>query len=284
MRLFLALAMASVLCGSAQGVTGMAFLKRNPDARTAAMGDVGVAMWGGGLPVWGNPAGLVPLVGKKFVVSQVLWFQGIKQEYLGMARGTGPRAWGVGLTYSGVGGLEHREGPSGEPQGTFGVYDVALGLSGAGEVGPVVLGGTVRVLCEKIYLYETKGIGVDFGFLWPTPVRGLMFGGAVSHLGYVKDVPLPREIRAGVGYRRGAFWGGMEACLLRDRAPQMRVGGEVQIGGLSLRAGYVIGQEERNVAAGVGLRVGRLQVDYAWVPYYYDLGDTHRVCVHLGGT
>ncbi|HID11651.1 MAG TPA: hypothetical protein EYP17_10185 [Candidatus Latescibacteria bacterium] len=283
MRYLFVLAIGLGFWGDADGATGMAFLLRNPDGRTAAMGDVGAALWGGGLPAWGNPAGLVPLVGRRLALGQMLWFQGIKQEYLGMAWGTGVRAWGVGLMYCGVGGLEHREGPSEKPQGTFGVYDIALGLSGAGEVGPVVLGGTVRVLYEKIYLYETKGVGADIGFLWPMPVRGLVFGGTVSHLGYVRDVSLPREVRIGVSYSKGAFRGALEGYLLRGRDPQVRVGGEVRTGGLSLRAGYVVGPEERNIAAGVGLRMGRLQVNYAWVPYYYDLGDTHRVCVQFGG-
>ncbi|RKY59172.1 MAG: hypothetical protein DRP94_04320 [Candidatus Latescibacterota bacterium] len=270
-----------LIWGKVYGVTGMAFLLRDPDARAAAMGNATVGLWGGGLPISGNPARLVPLVGRKLVVGQILWFQGIRQEYLGMAYGKGNKAWGMGLIYCGVGGLEHREGPSEEPQGTFGVYDVALGASLAGELGPLILGGTVKVLYEKIYLYETKGLGVDLGFLWPTPVRGLVLGGAVSNVGYVKDVPLPREVRVGMSYLRGRFLGGVEFRFPRDRKPAAFLGGEVRMGRFYLRAGYTSGRNERNISAGLGLSLGRIEVDYAWVPYYYGLGDTHRLCVRF---
>ena len=177
--------------------------------------------------------------------------------------------------------MEHREGPSEEPQGTFGVYDVALGASLVGELGPLVLGGTVKVLYEKIYLYETKGLGVDLGFLWPTPARGLVLGGAVSNLGYVKDIPLPREVRVGMSYLRGRFLGGVEFRFPRDRKPAAFLGGEVRMRGFYLRAGYTSGRDERNISAGLGLSLGRIEVDYAWVPYYYGLGDTHRLCVRF---
>jgi hypothetical protein len=44
---------------------------------------------------------------------------------------------------------------------------------------------------------------------------------------------------------------------------------------LALRAGYQIGYDAKGYSAGLGIRYGLLQFDYAFVPFLNDLGNTH---------
>ena len=44
----------------------------------------------------------------------------------------------------------------------------------------------------------------------------------------------------------------------------------------ALRLGWRVNDDIANVSAGLGWRIGRASVDYAWVPSKLDLEDTHR--------
>jgi hypothetical protein len=46
---------------------------------------------------------------------------------------------------------------------------------------------------------------------------------------------------------------------------------------LALRFGYRSGYDNQNVSIGLGAKVQSFRVDYAYVPFYSDLGDTHRI-------
>ena len=46
---------------------------------------------------------------------------------------------------------------------------------------------------------------------------------------------------------------------------------------IALRFGYRSGWDNQNVSAGIGVKAGQFRLDYAFVPFYSDLGETHRV-------
>ena len=45
----------------------------------------------------------------------------------------------------------------------------------------------------------------------------------------------------------------------------------------ALRAGYRMGWDNQNISVGFGAKIRGIRIDYAYVPYYSDLGDTHRI-------
>ena len=47
--------------------------------------------------------------------------------------------------------------------------------------------------------------------------------------------------------------------------------------GVSFRVGYKGGYENENISTGVGFVLEQVAVDYAYVPFYSDLGGTHRI-------
>jgi hypothetical protein len=49
--------------------------------------------------------------------------------------------------------------------------------------------------------------------------------------------------------------------------------------GAALRAGWRWNDDASGFSAGAGSTLGSVQLDYAFVPFKYDLGDTHRFSV-----
>jgi hypothetical protein len=48
-----------------------------------------------------------------------------------------------------------------------------------------------------------------------------------------------------------------------------------------LRAGYIIGSESLGLTAGLGIKFGSYNISYAFVPFQYDLGNSHRFSVAI---
>jgi len=50
---------------------------------------------------------------------------------------------------------------------------------------------------------------------------------------------------------------------------------------LAFRFGYLTGYDERNFQAGAGLRFSRYRLDYGYVPFASDLGNSHRISLGI---
>jgi len=271
------------------GATGMAFLKVGIGGRAAAMGGAYSAVSGDATAAYWNPAGLIGIEGKDVVLMHTAWLQGIRGEYAGLAVGNGHRTVGVSVRIQTAGDLERREGPTVEPLGTFGVYDVALTCSYAQRLKPWMdFGVNVHALYEKIHIENASGWAMDIGLLFRTPVEDLQCSFVLRHLGATnkmkaESIHLPTEIRAGASYLlRDRLLASVDVSFPNDYWTRVHLGLEYRIGGLlALRAGTQTGAEERNYSAGFGITYGTWRIDYAFVPFDFDLGNTHRVSLGL---
>lgn len=271
------------------GATGMAFLKVGIGGRAVAMGEAYSSVSGDATAGYWNPAGLIGVVGKDVVWMHTAWLQGIRGEYAGLALGNGRRTVAISMMLQTAGDLERREGPTVEPLGTFGVYDVALTCSYAQRLKPWMdFGVNVQALYEKIHIESASGWAMDIGLLFHTPVEGLQGSFVLRHLGATnkmkaESIHLPTEIRAGGSYRLGnRLLASVDVSFPNDYWTRVHLGLEYRIGELlALRAGIQIGSEERNYSAGFGITRGMWRMDYAFVPFSFDLGNTHRVSLGL---
>jgi hypothetical protein len=50
---------------------------------------------------------------------------------------------------------------------------------------------------------------------------------------------------------------------------------------LDLRLGYILGRDSQNITGGLGISYGIFDFDYAFVPFSYDLGNSHRISVNI---
>ena len=80
-------------------------------------------------------------------------------------------------------------------------------------------------------------------------------------------------------YRAGPFdvyW------MPADGSTKVHYGMEYEYAGMiALRFGYRSGWDNHNVSWGLGVKVQNFRLDYAVVPFYSELGDTHRVSLGI---
>jgi len=274
------------------GTTGMAFLKIGAGARGAGLGNAYTPVRGGGTSSWWNPAAAAGLTGLDVVLSHTEWLQGIRYEYIGVASGRGGTTLSLSLAGSLADDLERREGPSLEPIGTFGVYDLSLAASYSRSINRFLDAGiSLKLLYERIDIESASGAALDAGLLLKMPIRNLNVGLSVRNIGKTsnmrdKPISLPRECRIGISYLFGLPAGRalstIDFVFPSDYWNSINFGFEYNLRRtLCIRAGYQTGSEERNISLGFGVRWRSWHINYAFIPYYFELGNTHRVSLEF---
>ena len=106
-------------------------------------------------------------------------------------------------------------------------------------------------------------------------------GTQVKYLEEKFDIPL--AFRTGIAdgipaeTLRGEFLAVTDLVIPSDGKTKVHFGLEYMYQKmLALRFGYRTGWDNQNVSAGLGVNVRNFRLDYAYTPFYSDLGDTHR--------
>jgi hypothetical protein len=290
-----ALILLPVAASAEGGSTGLSFLKLGVGGRAIGMGDAYAAVDGDASCLYWNPAGCASIEGTDVLLMHSEWFEGVTYEFVGAARSFGDQAFGLGVFGLYMDDLERREGPTSEPIGHFGVFDFAVtGSYARGLTDCLRAGGSVKYLHEKIDDELATGVAVDLGAQYDVPaVDGLSAGVAVQNLGpqmsFIEEkFDLPVTYRVGAAYDaplsavNGALLLVGDAVLANDGDPKVHLGFEFEYAEtIALRLGYRTGWDNQNVSVGLGAKVGDFSLDYAYVPFYSDLGDTHRISLGL---
>jgi hypothetical protein len=272
------------------GSTGLAFLKLGVGARPIGLGDAYVGVSGDVSSIYWNPAGLAQVEHIDLMFQHSEWFQGIRYEFLGGAQRFEHQAFGIGLTGLYMDDLERREGPTSEPIGHFGVFDFALTGSYARTLTDYLdVGASVKYLHEKIDNETASGFAVDLGATYRVPsLERLSIGAVVQNLGtqmkYLEDkFDIPLNFRTGLAYSipaeqlKGEFLAVTDLVVPGDGKTKLHIGLEYMYARVfALRFGYRTGWDNQNVSVGLGANVESFRLDYAYTPFYSDLGDTHR--------
>jgi len=283
--------LAPGLAEAEDGSAGLAFLKLGVGARAIAMGDAYTAVSGDASCLYWNPAGCVDIEDTDIILMHSEWFQGIRYEFAGAVRSECDRAYGVGVVGLFVDDLEERDTASSDPLGTFGVFDFSIaGVYAQRLTGYLSAGASVKYLHEKIDDETARGFAVDLGAQYRLPVlEGATLGLAVQNLGpqmsFIEEkFDLPTMYRFGAAYVTGAdalngdILAVADLVLANDADPKAHFGVEYEYDRtLALRFGYRTGWDNQNISVGLGAKVGDFRLDYAYVPFYSGLGDTHRI-------
>ena len=291
-RMFFVLLLLPVMALAA-GDTGMAALKIGVSARASAMGESFSAVADDASGLFWNPAGTAWAVKRQAGFTYNQWIQDISHQTAGMVIPTSHGSFGLGLMLNSMDGFERRTIASDEPLGTFSTQDLALVMNYSRKVGErMSLGANVRYLYEKIYIETSSGYAVDLGARYRL-MEGLYAGAAVQNLGSmsemaVESLKLPRTIRAGAAWYVPVGSNPQNLLLSLDYVDYQGDGGHVHTGveyspvsAVSLRAGYQTGYEERSLSAGFGLKFSVFMLDYAYVPFSNDLGNSQRFSVSV---
>ena len=271
---------------------GFAFLKIPAGARASAMGGAYASIAEGVEGSWWNPAALESAKGVQVIASHDEYLSTLRHDQFGVAGhllGGGVSA-SIRALYSEP--ITERDAVGNEI-GTFGAHDLQLGLGyGYALAAGWRAGASAQVIRERIADASATTWSVGFGTSWdPARVKGLRLSADAHDLGpsghFTIDgtpggaVALPSALRLGVSLARPAgsltARGALETSMISGQAGIVMLGGELaHTSGFALRGGMRWGDTESSYSLGAGWSLKALRIDYAFVPFSDDLGDTHR--------
>jgi hypothetical protein len=281
---------ASGAVASDTGSTILTFLKFGVGGRASAMGDAYMAVSNDATAMYWNPAGMVDVGGSDVVLMHDERFQDIRHEYAGFVHDMGKQAFGVGVIGNYVDGLEKRESATAVPISEFAVFDFAFSAGYARElVEGFSVGATAKYLYSKIDDVSATGFAGDIGILYHTELEGFSLAGGVQNLGTKmkyesEDEDLPFSGKIGFAYEKAVEQLAGTVLVVADvkfpNDDDVKVHGGLEYGYKDLfaaRVGYRGEYDNKNISVGAGFKVNQYRIDYAFVPFYSDLGNTHRV-------
>jgi hypothetical protein len=265
------------------GTTAAAFLKIGVGARAAAMGDAFTVIVDDGTSLYWNPAGLARIGKRQLSATYNMWFAGINQGYLGISfplSGRGVAAGGV--NYIDMGDFDGRD-EAGNPTGTFTASALNYHLGYANGVGKkFVWGISAGVVQDTIDDDRKSTYAANLGLIFKSSEL-LSLGLVVQNIGgELGGDPLPFLAKIGMALTWEPLVLVLDIAKPTDNDIYFCAGIEWWAwDGIALRAGYKTNQDiGQGLTAGLGFRKGKIQFDYAYVPYG-ELGDTHKVSLGM---
>ncbi|MCH7618914.1 MAG: PorV/PorQ family protein [Candidatus Marinimicrobia bacterium] len=294
--LFAAVQLPQALYAGDPSSTGMSFLKLGVDAASTAMGGTGVSNSKGAVASYWNPAGLASADNSDVLISHQEWLAGSSNQYLGVSFPGSSYSFGLSLALSGVSDIERRdERPTAEPLSYFSANSIALSLSAAaGRGSDLQFGVTAKLLYEKISFYTANGFAFDFGLIKSLNFHNLKTALVVKDVGGMSSLnnestSLPARVTAGISGKLNprsttSFNWALDAGKYFESGTFIRLGGELNLKEiLSLRGGYKRNSENSSgITAGIGITRNRYRFDYAYLPFDFNLGDTHQMSFGIG--
>lgn len=270
------------------GATGLAFLKLGVGARAGGMGGAFSAISDDATATFWNPAGLT-YSRAQVAFTHTEWLQDITNEFLAITFPAFRGTLGLSFYTNSVGGIERRLNPSEEPIGTVEANDVALGLSYATSISSSLKAGlTVKYLYEKIFIESAAGYAFDFGLILQPFSNPLQLAVVAQNFGSMdklraESINLPKTVRLGVSYLFALDGIGGNVLLAADGVKVIETdfrgsfGAELQFKSqLAVRVGYQTGLSRQAFGGGLGLKMNRYHLDYGFIPFDSNFGDTHR--------
>jgi hypothetical protein len=136
-------------------------------------------------------------------------------------------------------------------------------------------------LMEKIDVERASVIVFGAGLAYFTDFNLAVQAAAANLGGKVKFVEQeddpPMIYRAGAGYRWQDLTVNADYVNIKSGDSHLQFGAEYVLEQkMFLRAGYDTGYDSRDFSAGAGFVYEGFRIDYAFVPYQSDLGNSHR--------
>lgn len=222
-------AVASVLGTTQQaaaqvGQSSVIFLLIEPDSRSAALGNTGVARADDANATFWNPAGLAFQRGTEVNFTHINWLPELSndlalEQLYGKYHVDGIGTFGGQVTYFNLGEVEVRD-TDGVQVDQYGAYEVAVGASyGVNLTDNLALGTGARFIYSKLAEGDVQGaeadagnaFGADLGLLYRTDPFDLggsestfsagfnlsNMGGTVTYIDPDQALPIPQNLRFG---------------------------------------------------------------------------------------
>jgi len=252
----------------------------------SAMGGTGAAISNeGGAFIEHPAAGLVGNI-NSLSITQSFWIFDTQINSIAINTSSGSSSFGFALRALDYGKMDARD-ITGEIIGEFHPLDLNLIGNFAYRITPNYYAGVnLMLLYQKIQSKSSTGVALDFGLTYLSPIRGLSLNAALKHLGMTTRVDQSR-IKMPVTPELGFTYLipfepaeiNTELKLLKhpdDDNLKARIGTDININRiLSLRTGYHFNHDTQSFTAGIGLRIKKIDFNYAYLPFNNDISDAH---------
>ncbi|MEW5841682.1 MAG: PorV/PorQ family protein [Bacteroidota bacterium] len=278
------------LFAQSAGNSGVAFLKFGFGARNIAMSDLGVVSANDLSALNYNPSLLALNNKTQLSFTHNSLFQDLSSEMFGGSFNALGLPVAIGVNTTTVSNIEVRLKP-GDPISTFSTHYFATSISSAFQVTDnIFAGATFKYVYENIFSDDATGYGFDFGVTYQKLIDGLTLGASLRNIGSMNQLrtestKLPTDLRLGGAFSFSvneynldftALAGYQKYTLQNDS--HIHFGGEAVYQKMfALRLGYASGYDSKNISAGFGVLWHGINLDYAYVPVKYGLGDSHII-------
>lgn len=280
----------SLLPAQGNGNSGVAFLKLGSGSRNIAMGDLGTVSGNELNAVNYNPSILSILNKTQLTFSHNSLIQDLRSELFGGSFNAFGIPLAVMINTTSISDIEIRNIP-GEAVSKFNANYFSAGLSGAIELlNNFHTGFTLKYLYENLYSDEASGYALDFGITYTGIAEGFTVGASLRNMGSMNKLrneatKLPKDFRLGASYSLNFsdmkfiinLLGGFQKFFDVDDS-HLHFGTEVNYDNFFfIRGGFITGYETKSVTTGFGIKLKSFNMDYAYVPFKYGLGDNHII-------
>ncbi len=283
------------------GTSAFPFLKINLGARAVGMGGAFTGLADDESTLHYNPAGIASFEGKRFIAGYHNYFADMQSGFLGYTNQFSERlCWGGWVSYLNYGEFIETD-TSGNVLGDFSGGDILAAVTLAVKQGHnFALGGTMKLIYERVHEYSATGVAVDLGAKYSSDRgrfgAGLMIqnlGKQLSALG-VEKYRLPLTFRGGLSIRPRAFplIVASDVILPVDNDVILALGADyyefkpfyARLGWNSFGSNFRGADSDdtwAGLSLGVGFDYGKVHIAYAYCPSA-DLGQSHRVTLTGG--
>ncbi len=288
----LVLLSALIVTPDAQADIGGKLLTVESGARSSAMGEAFVSISGDPLSQYYNPASSVgdkDTPGFSAYFGHTAYWENINFETAFFTLREGKTRFSLGARIAQVNDLEGRGATaSAAPLYLFDSRDVSLKFGVAYPITEKLSAGlALGYLSERIDVFSTTVLNADLGLQYQQSEK-LAFGVSVSNFGQdyrldSQSISLPVTVRAGGSYRKSDLLLSADGVII-DSDFHAQFGAEYGVkhngaNRLFLRAGAQTGYDSKTFTAGLGFMQKDFRIDYAFVPYRNDLGQSHQFAI-----
>ncbi len=274
----------------AQTGGGLSFLKIGFDARNVALGDVGVISATDVAASAYNPALLVADDNSQISFTHNAWMDDVSSELLGAKFNLLGINFGLNINSATISDIEVRETP-GEAISTFNAGYFSGGIAAGFDVtDKISIGAGAKYIYESLFSEDANGFGFDFGAYYKNVIDNLNASFAVQNIGSMNELKtestdLPSSFSLGASYlvpEIGDDFGVTTFAAVKkyfdEDVTHFNLAAEANYKKtIFLRLGYQTGYDARSYSLGLGFMWRNFDIDYAFAPFDYDLGNSHVI-------
>ncbi|MCX7875759.1 MAG: PorV/PorQ family protein [Melioribacteraceae bacterium] len=279
----------SILVGQTSNQSGFAFLKNGFSARNISLSEFGAVNVNDVSALYYNPSYLALNKKNQFSFSHNSLFNDLSSENLGLSFNLFEIPFAVGINTTKISGIELRTKP-GDAISKFNANYFYGSISSAFSINEIYFGATIKYLYENIYTDESSGYAFDFGMNYKNIYDNFSVGAVVKNIGSISELrntksKLPVDLQLGISYEY-TFKNfdlipiiGVQKFINENKTYFHFANEIVYDKTFALRLGYVSNYDTKNITTGLGVVYKSFNLDYAYIPIKFGLGDNHIITI-----